>query len=730
MRSKSPMWQSSIPRRIAPLLVLLLWATSIAGCGTDEPLSSAGPVCSSSMSGALQPLDAPPGVYLDAPAEPGLDIVRNDLQRYLAEAWAAPSVAIESGAPPGDAKPAIWITTSAAARSELGTTIDKGYVLRRRGDTVIAYAPDATDLAYAAYALLEQLGFRFFHPKQELVPALGGPAMPRVLDVTRQPAARIRGIQPHTLHPIEYLAPLAEPGADNLADAKLLVDWLVKTGQNHLQWPLLQYDDFAAYASHANSIADYAHQRGVAVGAVVELFGGSALQNNYVLIADPANWQAELDAKLEELMTVRWDRVELALGEFVGNDPSQVITWMNHATQYMADHYPGVELSAEIHVGNYPGLWVTYNGQKTFFYHLAGYADPRLASSVHTVYFFDLYRDWATYKHDNFFLQKDYVFAQLPKRKVRYFPESAYWIGGDIDVPQFLPEYIYSRWLDIHSLTQDIADKGLPALDGHVTFSSGHEWGYWLTDYLVAHMLWNPSAPFEDSLKHFTSAFGPCASELEADLEKLVALQSEYLFDKRLVGYVSGENNTLDVGWLAGYESHPRRAAFKDVAAMDADAQATFEHDVVDQLDAMARAIAPLSRSVAARCKTADDALRPWCDEIGDGFEIDRLRAAHAVLLYRAVLDSARGGSAHARLLDDAASVRSQAADVVARREPHYRFDLSRYVDDYENRTIYPFGYLRTVHDLCFWRRQEQQARTLVETGYPAALQDLPTCQD
>ena len=44
--------------------------------------------------------------------------------------------------------------------------------------TVLVYAPDAADLASGAYALLEELGARFFHPKQELVPALGAPAPP------------------------------------------------------------------------------------------------------------------------------------------------------------------------------------------------------------------------------------------------------------------------------------------------------------------------------------------------------------------------------------------------------------------------------------------------------------------------------------------------------------------------------------------------------------------------
>jgi len=720
----------------ASLVFVLACVVVAQGCSSKPDVApTKPPVCSSAAPSSLDQVDpATLGVYLDVAADPALKLLQDEIQGYLRKAWELPNLQIASGAPPAAKQHAVWITTSQAARDQLGTSIITGYALRRvvdKGRTLwIVYAPDATNLAYGAYAFLDELGFRFFHPKQELVPELGGAYLPAKLDVTRKPAFHTRGIQPHTLHPIGFMMPFNVPGAENLADAKHFIDWLVKTGQNYVQWPLLEEKSFPDFAKHASAIVDYAHLRGVRVGAVVEMFKASSLQNNYVLIQDNAQWQSEIEAGLDRLMTVKWDVVELALGEFVGNDPSEVVNWLDYATQYMADHYPTVEVSSQVHVGNYPGLWVQYKGKKTFFYHLEGYADPRLTNNVHTVYFFDLYRDWGTYKHDNFFLQRDFLFQQLSKRKVRYFPEEAYWIGGDVDIPQFLPEYIYSRWLDIHNLAADIDKKGLPKLDGHVLFSSGEEWNYWLTDYLVAKMLWSPQAPFEDSLRHYTSAFGPCGPELEQDLEQLVSLQSKYLFDQRLVGYISGENSTLDLGWVAGYESHPRRESYEDVAKMDPAAQKQFQHDVVDALDDMKRAIAPLSKSVQAVCATADDALRPWCSELADGFEIDHLRAEHAVLLYRAVLDWSRGGSQHATLLKQAAVVRARAAKVVARREKGYRFDLHRMVDDYKNLTIYPFGYLRTAHNLCFWERQEQQASTLIDTGYPASIAKLPSCQD
>src|SRR5262249_45248982 len=132
------------------------------------------------------------------------------------------------------------------------------------------------------YALLDALGIRFFHPKQELVPTLPGPRFPAALDVTRAPWVKVRGLQFHTLHPIEYFDVFNQPGDANLADAQRVIDWLVKTGQNHLQWVLLSTVDFDAWAPHAQAILDYAHARNVTVAAVVQTWGGSSLQNNYV----------------------------------------------------------------------------------------------------------------------------------------------------------------------------------------------------------------------------------------------------------------------------------------------------------------------------------------------------------------------------------------------------------------------------------------------------------------
>jgi hypothetical protein len=720
-------------RRVVGFAGALVVAVAAACSSSAPPAAQPAVVCDSTASPA--PADtfalSDAAVYVDA-SDPLLAPAFADVASYLGTMWGGP-VVVASGRPDGSKRLSLWLSTSDAARAALGTSIASGYAMKRidapAGTSVIVYAPAAADLVTGTYALLEELGARFFHPKQELVPQLGAPRVPATLDVWRTPVARRRGLQPHTLHPIEYFATFMAPSPDNLADAKRYVDWLVKTGQNYVQWPLLSTVDWNAWKPHAQAILDYAHGRGVRIGAVPQIWGGSSLQNNYVLVTDPKQWQTQMSASLDQLMQLPWDVVELALGEFTSTDPQSVIDWLNYATSYLLGKNPGLEVNVQNHVGNYPQLWVQYQGQTIFYYHLPQFCDERLGQSVHTLSLFDVYRDWATYAHPNFWLQHDYIGQEIGSRRVTYFPESAYWISADIDVPLFLPEHLYARWLDIHRLSAELADARLPPLDGHVMFTSGHEWGYWMTDYLVARMLWAPGDPLEAFVGHYAGAFGSCAADVASALSSFIQLQTSYLFDQRLLAYVQGENTTVDLGYLAGLETHPKRVEFEEVAAMSEDDRSAFEANVVDALDAFAAQVQPVEDAIAARCRGADATIAPWCGELRDGVEIVRLRAQHTALLYRAVLAYARGQDGTGPLAQ-ATALTDVAAQVVAQREPGYRFDLDRETGAYSNPTIYAYGYLRQAHTQCYWHRREEQVSFLLANGVAEGQASLASCEN
>jgi hypothetical protein len=709
--------------------------SSQGGAGAPAPLPVV--ACDSTVTSASTQSFAlgDVGVYLDG-TDASLAPVSADLAKYLGAMWGG-TVTVASTPPDGSKPLSVWISSSPAAATMAtpagGAAVTGGYTLMRadaNGEaTLLAYAPDAPDLAAGAYALLEQLGARFFHPKQELVPALGAPRVPTTLAVTRTPLAKRRGLQPHTLHPIEYQPVFMEPGDANLADAKLFVDWLVKTGQNYMQWPLLSTVDWTTWQPYARSILDYAHSRGVRIGAVPQVWGGSSLQNNFVLVSDASKWQAQMDAGLTQLLTLPWDVIELAMGEFTSTDAESVVAWLDYATDFLLSQNPSLEVFVQNHVGNYSDLYVPFRGGTQYYYHLPQFCDVRLGQDVHTLSFFDVYRDWATYAHPNYRFQHDYMLQELPTRPVSYFPESAYWISADIDVPAFLPQFLYARWLDITELTADLAATHLGPLEGHVMFMSGHEWNYWMTDYLVAQMLWQPTASLDTFVGHYADAYGSCAADIANALSTDIALQRAFLFDQRLLPYIQGEDATVDEGYLAGLETHPRRVEFEDLLTMSASDLAAFQTNVIEALEAFAAATQPIEDTVAARCRGADATIAPWCNELWDGVEIVRLRAQHAALLYRSVMAYVNGQDGTS-LLDQATQVTATAAAVVARREAGYRFDLQRETGQYVNTTIYGYGYLRQAHTQCYWSRREEQVSFLEQNGVAEGLFSLPSCDD
>lgn len=735
MRRARPAPRRPTLRRLA----LAALALALPACTDLEPFPVPDPVltCDSrAAAGSLQALSLSSAhIQIDPGDDTNLAALRADVPTTLAKLWPSlTDISVSEGAAAPDAAPlTLWLSTGDDAALAAGSPdLDDGYVLRRiddeKGITLLVFAPDARNLAHGAYDLLETLGARYFHPMEEFVPSFDQAHIPATLDRIEKPWVKTRGTQLHLLHPIEYFDSFQVPGEAHLAEAKRVVDWLVKTGQNHLQWWQLGNLDWAAYRPHAAAIVDYAHSRGVTVNAVVQLWGGASLQNGYSLVDDEDLWQSQMETGIDQLLEIPFDGIELGLGEFFAADPDRLIQWLDHGTTYAAGK--NARFSVVNHVGNYPELYVDYQGKEEFFYFLPRHASKDLINTVHTVFFFDLYREGGMYGHDDFHAHRDFLFEELPNRTMRYEPESAYWVTADVDVPAFLPEYIEARWVDIHNLSADIAAKKLPPLEGHIMFSSGHEWGYWLTDYLTARMLWRPSAELDHFLSLYSSIYGSCAGEVQGALRGFMDVQSKYLFERKLVPYVSGEDFYDDLGALIGKETQLPRVPFEALAAMTDAERATFETDVLGGLRAAAEEIAPFETTARAACRGADAALMPYCAELRDGIEIVRLRLLHSLRLYEAVLDHLRSGSRSFALLAEAAQLTARAKVVIAGREPFYRFDPERLTGAYPNPTIYKFGYLRQAHTQCMWHRQEEQAAFLIGTGAAPSAFDVRACTD
>ncbi len=169
---------------LASFAVLALAAPLAGASCSSSPVPSPPPpsVCSSASSAAFEAVgSADVAVYLEA-SDPILDPVVADLGSYLGSSWGA-SLTVNRAVPDFTKKRTIWLSTSDAAAAKAGVSIAAGYAIERVNGAngsaaIVVYAKDATNLAFGAYALLEELGIRFFHPKQELVPRRASPALP------------------------------------------------------------------------------------------------------------------------------------------------------------------------------------------------------------------------------------------------------------------------------------------------------------------------------------------------------------------------------------------------------------------------------------------------------------------------------------------------------------------------------------------------------------------------
>lgn len=176
-----------------------------------------------------------------------------------------------------------WASSQAIADDEVAALPDEGYVLASKpidGAVVVAAkGKPGTRLphgnvgnAYGAYAILEEMGLGFLHP---LAPTLPKHLVTPPAGLARKEAPRwpVRGLQLHTMHPLE-LTHLLEgwgPGGPNdaagweamLPEWDRFLEWTIANGQNRVHWRLLEADswkDFAESGVRQERLEDAARQ--------------------------------------------------------------------------------------------------------------------------------------------------------------------------------------------------------------------------------------------------------------------------------------------------------------------------------------------------------------------------------------------------------------------------------------------------------------------------------------
>lgn len=583
------------------------------------------------------------------------------------------------------------------------------YAVEGEGEQLVVHAGDLLGAQYGLSALLEEGGFRFLHPFHTVVPA-ALPSLGPLPNEVVHPAIAERGLHLHTLHPIEALEAFWLPGEENEARAVQVLDWVIHNRGNYVQWVAL--DDIeessgqaAEWTEHTRRVNEAAHLRGLRTGVGIQLFGSSNLQRAFDLLDDVGSLEENRAAMGPRLALVTgdvgFDHLSLSFGEFSGVDPETFIENVDLAYEVAQELQPGVTMSSTIHVGD--DQQVEYKGETMVYYFLAQYADPAIVPWVHSVMYYNLFEDaGGAYHHEEFTEHREFLLERLAAGEpVGYHPESAYWVAFDNPVPTYTPLYIRSR---AHDLEQIAAAGPLPP--SHVLFSSGWEWGYWQNDVATLRLCHTPQ-DWRGLVEDWYAPWGDDGAKLAAAVEAVADLEHGALIEQRLAGYIAGRDAIMDAGYALGIVSQPERLTFDDVVALDAGGRAAFRAGVVEPLAAFADGLEGIEAELAG---VAEGSADPWVAEVWDGLQITRMRARYAALLWGAVVDHADGVARFDG--GPAQAVQAEAATVVARRRAAFHDpEGQRWIaPEWDNPTVYDYGYLIRADELCFWERERVQA--------------------
>jgi hypothetical protein len=217
---------------------------------------------------------------------------------------------------------------------------------------------------------------------------------------------------------------------------------------------------------------------------------------------------------------------ESGLTEFSHPEDKRMLAWMNETALYAAErHAMPTHIKVHCSSGQKCKNYRTRDGSAPLdFNFLPTYAVPQMGVLPHTVQPYGTNRrplcpcascpdaragvfddPTPVYGNSNFSHIATFMFEEAPRRSVLFYPEAAYWVSLDVNVPLFLPIYAQRRVDDLHRIAQREAELG-GRIDGQLLFDSGWEWGYWLNSVVAARAAWRPRLRSDSSVAESVSA--------------------------------------------------------------------------------------------------------------------------------------------------------------------------------------------------------------------------------
>ncbi len=362
---------------------------------------------------------------------------------------------------------------------------------------------------------------------------------------------------------------------------------------------------------------------------------------------------------------------------------------------------------------------------------------------IHTVMFYSIDEPVAPVygnKNQRFMLRK--AIEENKRQEVWYWPESAYWVTFDNSVPLFLLPYLDARWSDMVTMKRI-------GVDNLLTFSSGWEWGYWLTDWSIARWSWQYT---EDGIVKKTHPLSILWDifpdpDLQQSWEEALQLQKHYLKQLGLISFLSALDPSSEFPWPFNKPFQRPPFTYNWLLSKASDAEtARVLKGPVKSLDEYARRMNLITERIEKRTSSfikktrgASPELKVIAGELTRGLKVTALRARHKALLLKALI-AMRTKEKNGKNLPDKAdyllrkakAVRLTAQGLVLKQEHIYRYPISLIARQRKRKrkrksfTAYEFGYLYPVSNLYFWKREEEQVRNRRFDALYMSLWDYP----
>ena len=669
-------------------------------------------------------------VFISPDAPKGVKIVAEDLNEYLNQMGFISTLteSTELQSCEADSGKVVFVGDGLHETNFEGDTTDQTWMYDERrcetGALVLISGGGLLGRQYAGYEWLHLLGVRFFHPEEEFVPET--PAWPSD-EAKRQhtPDFKYRSASLHLTHPLALGDVFKNKDPQYLQDALNFIDWQFKNGAS---------EGHSGIAIDGNDT--YGLDRGYPTGAGFSLYGSQQGSNGLMDPDDPRPADQQITDAIDERMGDDPENYPDFFSfsfnptEFTEIDDQLAVHQMTLITEYVNENYPGTQVITTNH--GTAGEPTDHYGVR--YYDLPKFAPKELAIKMHTLMFYDLFRPAPVYGNEDFNHFYDFMEEVYQERKLWYFPESAWWLTFDNQLPLYLPITIEARDRDIQGI-KHMLDGGLV---GHRVFGSGHEWGYWQNEYCPFRMSMDVNYRYEDCLKDITSPMGAAAEEVMGVMQNVVIQQENEFIYGDILAYMVGSDPETEAAASLGIVFHPLPATPNQIMKWDADEVASWYSTEAKQLqDSAAGYETLLSQMDDAKTLVPENGMS-WFNEIYDGIAINGIRAKHQYQAYTALVKNREAQLEAATDSDKAASLVAEAKDLfanakettqlaletVSRREEGYRYrPLSRYnaggekCNEDDNWTTYDFRVHCRTHTAYYYVRIDQLVEEALVSG-------------